>query len=98
MFDIEKGRTHTRGQRIQSLRPAFDAAKKRASLPADFVRHDLRHRRATTWLANGKSAVLVMEAMGHADLKTTMWYTHLVPENLLALVDEPDLEALRDLA
>ena len=62
------------------------------------MRNDLRHRRATTWLAARKSPVIVKEALGHADLKTTMWYTHLVPGHLLGLVDEPNREALRDLA
>ena len=91
-------RTHKAGTRIQSLRGSFDAAREQAKLSADFVRNDLRHRRATTWLAAGKSPVLVKEALGHADLKTTMWYTHLVPGHLLGLVDEPNREALRDLA
>ena len=42
------------------------------------VLHDLRHRRVTTWLAAGGDAVKVKEAMGQADLRTTMGYTHLV--------------------
>ena len=48
--------------------------------------HDLRHRRITTWLGDGKSAVLVKEAVGHSDLRTTMAYTHLSREHLRALV------------
>jgi site-specific recombinase XerD len=48
--------------------------------------HDLRHRRATAWLAEGRSPVLVKEALGHADLRTTMGYTHLAKEHLRALV------------
>jgi site-specific recombinase XerD len=32
--------------------------------------------------------VHVKEAVGHADLATTMKYTHLVREHLRALVDE----------
>ena len=54
----------------------------RAKLPSDLHQHDLRHRRVTTWLAAGGDAVKVKEAMGHADLRTTMDYTHLVRENL----------------
>jgi len=52
------------------------------SSPLDFNQHDLRHRRVTTWLAEGKNPVHVKEAMGHADLATTMGYTHLAKEHL----------------
>lgn len=43
-----------------------------------------KHRRATTWLHDGKSPVLVRRAMGHSDLATTMGYAHLVDDDLLA--------------
>jgi site-specific recombinase XerD len=33
--------------------------------------------------------VKVKEAMGHADLRTTMEYTHLVRDNLRSLVEAP---------
>jgi len=56
------------------------------------VLHDLRHRRVTTWLAAGGDAVKVKEAMGHADLRTTMGYTHLVRDNLRGLVDESPVD------
>jgi site-specific recombinase XerD len=42
-----------------------------------------------TWLAAGKSATLVREAMGHSDLKTTMGYTHLAKADLRSLVASP---------
>ncbi len=51
------------------------------------IQHDLRHRRVTTWLAEGKNPVHVKEALGHADLRTTMGYTHLVRERLHSLVE-----------
>lgn len=41
----------------------------------------------TTWLADGADVAKVREAMGHADLRTTMGYTHLVRENLRSLVE-----------
>ena len=37
---------------------------RRAKLLPDFNQHDLRHRRVTTWLAEGKNPVHVKEAMG----------------------------------
>ena len=70
-----------------SLYAAFKSAARRAKLPLDFNQHDLRHRRVTTWLAEGKNPVHVKEAMGHADLATTMGYTHLAKEHLRSLVE-----------
>lgn len=75
------------GDRIGSLRRAFNAAATRAGLPAELHQHDLRHRRVTTWLAEGKSATLVREAVGHSDLRTTMAYSHLSREHLRGLVE-----------
>jgi integrase len=36
--------------------------------------------------------------MGHSDLQTTMRYTYLVSEDLLALVQEPEEPAKKGLA
>lgn len=80
-------RHHVAGERITSMRHSFANAVTRAKIPDGFRQHDLRHRRVTTWLAEGRSAVLVKEAMGHSDLRTTMGYTHLVRSNLRALVE-----------
>jgi integrase len=77
------------GERVQWMRKAFERAAKAAEMPAGFRPHDLRHRRVTTWLAGGANPVHVKEAVGHADLATTMGYTHLLPEHLRALVDGP---------
>jgi len=78
------------GERIQSLRRAFAAAVARAELH----QHDLRHRRVTTWLAEGKNPVHVKEALGHADLCTTTAYTHLAREHLSSRVDAPSRESV----
>lgn len=66
----------------------FRAAAARAKLPPTFRQHDLRHRRATKWLAEGKNPVHVKEALGHSDLRRTIGYTHLAKEHLRVLVDE----------
>lgn len=81
-------RSAVAGQQILSIRGPFENAATAAKVPAGFRRHDLRHRRVTTWLAEGKNVVHVKEALGHADLATTMSYTHMVPEHLRALVEE----------
>src|SRR5690242_5338653 len=43
-------RHHKAGARITSMRHAFENAAARANLPEELRQHDLRHRRATTWL------------------------------------------------
>jgi integrase len=75
------------GERIKNLRHGYKAAATRAKLSKLLRQHDLRHRRVTSWLAEGKGAALVQEALGHSDLRTTMRYTHLSREHLRALVD-----------
>lgn len=99
--------THTRrraeaGDRIASLRGSFRRAVARSGLDPELHQHDLRHRRATTWLAEGRNPVHVKEALGHADLRTTMSYTHLSREHLRALVAssgaiQPRVKAQRQL-
>lgn len=87
VFHHERSRRQAAaGDRVGSLRNSFKAAARRAGLPKDLHQHDLRHRRVTTWLAEGANPVHVKEALGHSDLRTTMAYTHLVPEHLQALI------------
>ncbi len=79
-------RTH-RGDRIERMYWGFKAACLRAGLLPDVRPHDLRHTRITHLLADGHSVVKVKEMMGHADIATTMKYTHLVREDLRELVE-----------
>lgn len=81
------------GERVKDYRSSFDRAAENAKLPERFRRHDLRHRRVTQWLGDGKSAALVQEAMGHSDLRTTMGYKHLAKTHLKALVEEETAES-----
>ena len=80
------------GGRRRDYREAFNKAAGDAELPDRFIRYDLRHRRATTWLAEGRSPVNFINALGHADISTTMQYTHLVKDHLRSLVEEQDQE------
>lgn len=89
VFHHTRSRRHaTAGERVRTLRRGFQNAAGRAKLPADLHQHDLRHARVTRWLADGKPAHLVKEAVGHADLRTTMGYSHLAKEHLRELVDD----------
>lgn len=86
--EVSRKGVYQAGDRVKDFRTSFDKAGEDAKLPAGFRRHDLRHRRVTVWLGDGKSAALVQEAMGHSDLRTTMGYKHLARSHLRALVDE----------
>jgi integrase len=95
LFHHELDRRHAKaGTRLGSLRRAFAGAVERAELPADLNQHDLRHRRVTTWLAEGKPAHIVQKAMGHSDLRTTLHYEHLVDDDLLQLVESPSASSV----
>ena len=74
------------GDRLKSI-PALAKAAERAGLPEDLVPHDLRHRRATSWIEAGQDVSLVKDAMGHADIQMTNWYTHIRREHLKPLAD-----------
>src|SRR3989442_7604308 len=71
--------------RIDRVYRGFKSAAKRIGLPT-LRPHDLRHAFVTRKLAEGVPAQLVMRYVGHADLATTLRYTHLVPEHLRAVV------------
>ena len=67
------------GSRSTALYPAFIRAAARAKLPEAVRQHDLRHRRVTRWLAEGRRPALLQEALRHADITTTVGYSHLAP-------------------
>jgi site-specific recombinase XerD len=97
IFHHAHNRRHARaGDRLRSLRAGFENAVRRAKIPAELNQHDLRHRRVTTWLADEKNPVHVKEAMGHADLATTMRYQHLAREHLRSLVQAPPRRERRE--
>ena len=81
------------GGRIPQFRGEISKAAKRAGIPygrdGGWVPHDLRHRRPTTWIAEGKNVHKVQKALGHSTLDMTMRYTHLDDSDLDSLVDEP---------
>lgn len=60
---------------------------KRAKVPRICL-HDFRDRRVRGWIAEGKPAALIQEAMGHVTITTTLGYSHLAREHLRLLVTD----------
>mgnify|MGYP003565817703 CR=1 len=52
--------------------------------------HTLRHCFATHMLENGVNIRVVQELMGHADVKTTEIYTHVMQKNMDAVISPVD--------
>ena len=83
---LRRSRDAEPGQRIERVYRGFKSAARKMGLPT-LRPHDLRHAFVTRKLAEGVPAQLVMRYVGHADLATTLRYTHLVPEHLRAVVE-----------
>jgi integrase len=71
------------GERIRRMSHGVMGAARRAGIPAGragFVPHDLRHRRASLWVAEGLPLPQVQEWLGHAAISTTMIYVHMAAD------------------
>lgn len=76
------------------LQKSVRAAVRRAGLGKRVTCHTFRHSYATHLLENGLNIRVVQELMGHADVKTTEIYTHVMQKNLTAV--ESPLDRLFD--
>lgn len=73
------------GVRMGSVKKSWAGLTTAAKL-ADFRFHDLRHDFASKLVTAGVDLNTVRELLGHADIKMTLRYAHLAPDNLAAAV------------
>lgn len=64
-----------------NLQKAVRAAKNRTGINKRVTSHTLRHSFATHLLENGTNIRVVQKLLGHADVKTTEIYTHVLQQN-----------------
>ncbi len=72
------------------LQKAVKTAVKRAGLTKKVGCHTFRHSFATHLLENGVNIRVVQELMGHADVKTTEIYTHVMARDIDAVASPLD--------
>ena len=75
------------------LQKGIRAAKNKVKIDTRVTSHTLRHSFATHLLMAGTNIRVVQRLLGHADVKTTEIYTHVLQENLADVVSP--LEKIR---
>jgi len=76
------------GKRIKR---ALHRATKQAGFPEVRKVHSLRHTFASHLIMKGVDLPTVQKLLGHADIKTTMIYSHLAPYHLVDAVNKREL-------
>ena len=71
--------------RSASLQKAFKTAATKAGITKQASVHTLRHSFATHLPENGYDIRIIQELLGHANLQTTMIYTHVASKNILGV-------------
>ena len=80
--DPRSGKTRRHHVLESGLQKAVKAAVNKAGLTKPVVCHTFRHSFATHLLENGVNIRVVQELMGHANVKTTEIYTHVMEKDI----------------
>ncbi|HIP06930.1 MAG TPA: integron integrase [Mariprofundaceae bacterium] len=88
--DPQTGETRRHHMHESGMQKAIRAAKQKADINKRVTTHTLRHSFATHLLEAGTNIRVVQKLLGHADVKTTEIYTHLLQQNLGAVVSPLD--------
>ncbi len=84
-MDYSTGTTRRHHVHETSLQKAIRHAAKVAGIHKRVTSHTLRHSFATHLLQSGKDIRVLQEILGHADVSTTMIYTHVLNRGGLAV-------------
>jgi len=70
------------GRPISNVKKAIVRVATKAGITKHITPHTLRHSIATHMLASGKNIRTIQDMLGHADIESTTWYTHVVTGNI----------------
>lgn len=90
--DPRSGKTRRHHLHESAVQKAVKSAARRAGIAKKIGCHTLRHSFATHLLERGQDIRTVQELLGHADVSTTMIYTHVLNRGGMGVVSPLDAD------